>query len=281
MALSPTLQAIADLPPLRDVVNDFGLRADKAFGQNFLFDLNLTAKIARAAGDLAGHTVFEIGPGPGGLTRGLLTDTKADKVIAIEKDRRIIPALDPLVKAADGRLSVIEQDALMFDYASVSGPKAIVANLPYNVATPLLINWLHHADQFSSFTLMFQREVAERLFAPVGDKAYGRLSILTQLLCTGHIVFDLPPEAFTPPPKVTSSVIRLVPKPASAFEGMNKAELIRKVEAVTNMAFGQRRKMLRQSLKPLQVNWDQVGIAETKRAEDLSVSDYVQLASLV
>lgn len=281
MALPSDIQAIADLPPLRDVVNDFGLRADKSFGQNFLFDLNLTAKIARAAGDLSGHTVFEIGPGPGGLTRGLLTDTKAGKVIAIEKDRRIIPALDPLVKAAQGRLELIEQDALTFDYASVTGPKAIVANLPYNVATPLLINWLYQAEQFTSFTLMFQREVAERLFALVGDKAYGRLSILTQLLCTGHIVFDLPPEAFTPPPKVTSSVVRLVPKPASAFEGINKAELIRKVEIVTQMAFGQRRKMLRQSLKPLQIDFEQAGILETKRAEDLSVSDYVRLASQV
>lgn len=281
MAFHTDLQAISDLPPLRDVVNDFGVRADKSFGQNFLFDLNLTAKIARAAGDLSGHTVFEIGPGPGGLTRGLLTDTQAEKVIAIEKDRRIIPALDPLVKAANGRLQLVEQDALTFDYTAISGPKAVVANLPYNVATPLLINWLYQAEQFSSFTLMFQREVAERLFAPVGNKAYGRLSILTQLLCTGHIVFDLPPEAFTPPPKVTSSVVRLIPKSSSAFDGIDKMMLIRKVENVTQMAFGQRRKMLRQSLKPLQIDWDKAGIAETKRAEDLSVSDYVQLASQV
>jgi 16S rRNA (adenine1518-N6/adenine1519-N6)-dimethyltransferase len=282
MALAPAiLQAIDALPPLRDVVNDNALRADKSFGQNFLFDLNLTGKIARAAGDLKDATIIEVGPGPGGLTRALLTETAARQIIAIEKDRRVIPALSSLVKAAGGHLQLLEEDALHFDYQTVPAPKAIVANLPYNIATPLLIHWLHHADQFISFTLMFQREVAERLFAPAGSKAYGRLSVLTQLLCTGHIVFDLPPEAFTPPPKVTSSVVRLIPRPEMEFAGQDKAILVEKVEQVTKMAFGQRRKMLRQSLKPLNIDWDKVGIDQTKRAEDLTVSDYVRLASLV
>ena len=147
---------------------------------------------------------------------------------------------------------------------SIPGPKAIVANLPYNVATPLLLHWLHHAEQFTSLTLMFQREVAERLFAPVGDKGYGRLSIITQLLCTGHILFDLPPEAFTPAPKVTSSVVRLIPRPAAQFAGQDKTKLIHDIETITQMAFGQRRKMLRQSLKPLNLDWAALGIAETK-----------------
>ncbi len=274
------INAITALPPLRDVVSEFGLRADKAFGQNFLFDLNLTGKIARSAGDLTGHTVFEIGPGPGGLTRALLTETKAEQVIAIEKDRRVLPLLDDLQFAAGSRLKILERDALFFDY-NTPGPKAIVANLPYNVATPLLLHWLHHADEFSSFTLMFQREVAERLFAKVGDKAYGRLSIITQLLCTGHIVFDLPPEAFTPPPKVTSSVVRLVPRPADAFAGQDKVTLIKNIEIITQMAFGMRRKMLRQSLKPLHIDFAALGIAETKRAEELTINDYVTLATQV
>ena len=273
--------AIDALPPLRDVVNEYSLRADKAFGQNFLFDLNLTGKIARLAGDLTGHTVIEIGPGPGGLTRALLTETKADTVIAIEKDRRVTPLLDSLQHAAGKRLQIYEYDALEFDYNRIPGPKAIVANLPYNVATPLLLHWLHNAEQFTSLTLMFQREVAERLFAQVGSKAYGRLSIVTQLLCTGHIVFDLPPEAFTPPPKVTSSVVRLVPRPSEYFAGQDKVKLIRNIETITQMAFGQRRKMLRQSLKALNVDFAAVGIAETQRAEDLTVTDYVRLASLV
>lgn len=272
--------SLAALPPLRDVVNEGGIRADKAFGQNFLFDLNLTGKIARTAGDLTGHTVFEIGPGPGGLTRALVGETKADTIIAIEKDRRIIPILEPLQNVAGDRLQIIEQDALTFDYTSIPGPKAIVANLPYNVATPLLIHWLYNCDAFTSFTLMFQREVAERLFAPVGSKAYGRLSVLTQLLCTGHIAFDLPPSAFTPPPKVTSSVVRLIPRPAEHFKGQDKQALIKKVEEIAALAFNQRRKMLRQSLKALNIDWDKAGIDPTKRAEDLSVTDYVTLATL-
>jgi 16S rRNA (adenine1518-N6/adenine1519-N6)-dimethyltransferase len=273
------IQAIDALPALRDVVNDFGLRADKAFGQNFLFDLNLTGKIARSANDLTDATIIEVGPGPGGLTRALLTQTGAKQIIAIEKDRRVIPALQPLVEAAQGTLTLIEGDALHFDYDAIPAPKAIIANLPYNVATPLLLHWLHHADQFVSFTLMFQREVADRLFAPVGDKAYGRLSIITQYMCDGYKIFDLPPEAFTPPPKVTSSVVRLKPKAMPLYSDQKPiADMLSTLEHITQLAFGQRRKMLRQSWKSLSIAWDVVGIAETERAEDISVADYARVA---
>ena len=252
----------------------------KRFGQHFLLDLNLTAKIARAAGDLAGLTVFEIGPGPGGLTRALLA-TGATRVIAIERDKRCVAALQPLVDAAQGRLSVIEADALATDLAALApAPRAIVANLPYNVATPLLIGWLKEIGAFESLTLMFQREVALRLVAAPRSADYGRLSVMTQWLAEPHLLFDLPPQAFTPPPKVVSSVVRLVPRglpsDAPGFASM---------ERVVAAAFGQRRKMLRQALRSLMPNpmplLDRAEIAPTARAEELSVAEFVRMAGML
>lgn len=254
------------------------LRARKALGQNFLLDLNITAKIARAAGDLSALTVFEVGPGPGGLTRGLLTEGAA-AVIAVEFDPRAVGALQPLVAAAGGRLRVIEGDALHTDITGLApAPRAIVANLPYNIATPLLIGWLRqiHADPgaFAHMTLMFQREVADRITAPAGGKTYGRLAVISQWLCTAQRVFDLPPEAFSPPPKVTSSIVRLVPLAAAGERPSFGA-----METVTAAAFGQRRKMLRAALKSLPGLLEATGIDGTLRAEQLSVADFIKLAT--
>lgn len=274
------MSEIAALPPLRDVIAAHDLRAHKALGQNFLLDLNLTAKIARAAGDLDGVHVFEIGPGPGGLTRGLL-QTDAVRITALEFDSRAVAALQDLVQAAKGRLEVIEGDALATDLTRLSKPpRAIVANLPYNIATPLLVGWLRQIREnpqaYRSMTLMFQREVAERLCAAPGSKTYGRLSILAQWLCEVKMVFDVPPAAFTPPPKVTSSVVRFVPKalngPQPAFE---------MIEKLTAAAFGQRRKMIRSSLKDYRDALAACGLEETSRAENLSVEDFIALACFV
>lgn len=274
--MSAIKDAIATLPPLRELVNQHGLQANKAFGQNYLFDLNLTARIARLAGDISGHTVFEVGPGPGGLTRMLLAETNADRVIAIEKDPRFIEALQPLVDLSQGRLTLTEGDALRTDLVALSpAPRVVIANLPYNVGTELLISWLHTPNEFSQFILMFQKEVAERIVAKPKTKAYGRLAVLAQNLCEAKIALNVPASAFTPPPKVTSSVIHLKPKPDA-----HKVP-ITTLEKLTAAAFGQRRKMLRQSMKPWLHILEQANIDNSLRPEDLSVQDFLRLAQMV
>ncbi|MBT6826868.1 MAG: 16S rRNA (adenine(1518)-N(6)/adenine(1519)-N(6))-dimethyltransferase RsmA, partial [Rhodospirillales bacterium] len=240
---------IENLPPLRDIIDQFDLRAKKSLGQNFLLDLNLTARIAKAAGPLDQCDVIEIGPGPGGLTRALL-QAGARHVHAIERDERCVRAAQIIADASGGRLSIIEADALKLDVPTIgTAPRRIVANLPYNVATPLLLSWLHQVDSIESMTLMFQREVAERIVAKPGNKTYGRLSVITQWLCDARFEFDISPKAFTPPPKVTSSVITLTPR-ATPLAPATFGHL----EQVTQAAFGQRRKMLRASLKSTGVN---------------------------
>lgn len=267
---------LSHLPPLRDVIAFAQLDAKKSLGQNFLLDLNLTAKIVRAAGNLEGVNVIEVGPGPGGLTRPLV-ESAAASVTAIERDDRAVAALQPLVVAANGKLTLIPDDALKADYITLApAPRAIVANLPYNIATPLLMGWLENIAQYHSLTLMFQKEVADRLVAQPSTSSYGRLSVITQWMATAEKCIDLPPSAFTPPPKVNSSVVHLRPKPRTddiAFKAM---------ERVTAAAFGQRRKMLRQSLKSLGVPaeplLEQAGIAGTARAEEIDVAGFVRLA---
>lgn len=269
------------LPPLRDVIASHNLRAEKKFGQNFLLDLNITDKIARAAGNLTGKTVFEIGPGPGGLTRSLLK-AGAEKVIAIEFDGRAVNALSGLQKAADGRLEIIHGDALQTDLCALcpDGDAEIAANLPYNIATPLLIGWLQqiHEKQgcFSGMTLMFQKEVAQRIVAHPGDKVYGRLAVLSQWLCHTRKIFDLPPSAFTPPPKVSSSIVRFEPKALDA-----DAPAFSAVEKVTAAAFGQRRKMLRSSLKKYVDVLERLEIDSNLRAENLGIENYIDLAKTI
>jgi 16S rRNA (adenine1518-N6/adenine1519-N6)-dimethyltransferase len=275
---------LADLPPLRDVIRDHGLRAEKSLGQNFLLDLNLTGKIARTAKHLEGRTVFEIGPGPGGLTRALLS-TKAQKVVAIEYDPRAIAALQDLKTAAKGRLEIVHADALHADLVALGKedggepPYVIVANLPYNIATPLLTGWLEQAYDmpglYAEMVLMFQKEVAQRIVAKPNTKVYGRLSILSQWICEAKIAFDVPPAAFTPPPKVTSSIVRLVPK------DMSRDIDFHQMEEITAKAFGQRRKMLRSSLKDYVGHFEACGLDPQKRAEDLDVATYVRLAEAV
>jgi 16S rRNA (adenine1518-N6/adenine1519-N6)-dimethyltransferase len=263
------------LPPLRDVIARYELGARKALGQHFLLDLNLTGRIARGAGDLSGVTVVEVGPGPGGLTRALLA-TPARAVVAVERDRRCVEALDDLRLAANGRLSIVEADALTVDMLALApAPRAVVANLPYNVATPLLIGWLKGIGDYVSLTLMFQKEVADRLLAAPGGKTYGRLSVIAQWRAEVIPLFNLPAKAFTPPPKVDSTVVKLVPRPA--FEPASFAAM----ETVTAAAFGQRRKMLRQSLKSLgdaEALLAAVGIPPTARAEEIPVSGFAALA---
>ncbi|HYH20664.1 MAG TPA: 16S rRNA (adenine(1518)-N(6)/adenine(1519)-N(6))-dimethyltransferase RsmA [Azospirillum sp.] len=263
------------LPPLRDVIAQHGLAARKALGQNFLLDLNLTGRIARSAGDLTGVTVVEVGPGPGGLTRALVA-SNAKAVIAIERDQRFIGALQDLVQAANGRLAIIEADALDVDPVDLApAPRAIAANLPYNVATPLLIGWLKRIAEYVSLTLMFQKEVADRLVARPGSKAYGRLSVITQWRADARVQFNLPPRAFTPPPKVESAVVHLTPR--ADPEPADWAAM----EAVTAAAFGQRRKMLRQSLKTLgnaEALLAEAGLLPTARAEEIDVPGFAALA---
>ena len=271
---------IDGLPPLREVIATHGLSARKALGQNFLLDLNLTAKIARQAGDLSGTDVLEIGPGPGGLTRGLLVEG-ARKVLAVEKDPRCLPALAEIAAAYPGRLEVIEGDALQVDaLAHLTPPIAICANLPYNVGTELLVRWLTPAvwpPVWRSLTLMFQKEVAERIIAKPGDKAYGRLAVLAQWRCDAQIVMHLPPEAFTPPPKVSSAVVHLRALPAPRFDADPKL-----LERIVAAGFNQRRKMLRASLKGLspeiEDHLNAVGIAPTERAERVSLEQFCALA---
>jgi 16S rRNA (adenine1518-N6/adenine1519-N6)-dimethyltransferase len=273
---------IDGLPPLREVVQTHGLRAEKSLGQNFLFDLNLTSKIARASGPLAGGTIVEVGPGPGGLTRALLMEG-AGRVIAIERDARCLPALAEIAAAYPGRLEVVHGDALKADMRGLTGgaPARIVANLPYNVATPLLTGWLAAEPWppcWESLTLMFQREVAERIVATPAQRVdYGRLGVLCGWRTQAEILFDVPASAFVPPPKVTSSVVHLVPR------AVPLPCALKSLERVTQAAFGQRRKMLRQSLKSLGVPPDRLlaeaGLQPTARAEEIPVGGFVALAN--
>jgi 16S rRNA (adenine1518-N6/adenine1519-N6)-dimethyltransferase len=265
------------LPPLRDVIRTHNLRAEKALGQNFLLDQNLTDKIARLANIADGTTVFEIGPGPGGLTRSLLS-SPARHVIAIEYDPRAVAALQDLSAAADGKLTVVQADALTADLLTLApAPRAIAANLPYNISTVLLIRWLEtiRADSgaFTSMTLMFQKEVADRILAGPGNRNYGRLSVMAQWLCSVKRLFDLPPEAFTPPPKINSTVLHFVPRAMPQH-----APSFSTLEKILAAAFQQRRKMIRSSLKTYAAALEQTGIEQTLRAEDLSVEDYLRLA---
>lgn len=268
--------AIEALPPLREVIAQQGLSAKKSLGQNFLLDLNLTRRIARSAGDLSKGVTVEVGPGPGGLTRALLLEG-ADKVIAIEKDQRAIGALAPLIHAAEGRLEVIEADALKFDFSSLgSGPIRIVANLPYNISTRLVLGWLKMGTRFEALTLMFQKEVANRLTAPPGDGDYGRLSVVVQWLAETEQLFDVPARAFKPEPKITSTIVQLRPR-ETPLAPADQDQL----EKVTATAFGQRRKMLRASLKSMggEKLLTSVGIDPTSRPEQLSIEQFCALAN--
>jgi 16S rRNA (adenine1518-N6/adenine1519-N6)-dimethyltransferase len=267
----------AGLPPLREITARYGIAARRGLGQNFILDLNLTRRIARAGGPLDQATVIEIGPGPGGLTRALLAEG-ARRVIGIERDPRCLAALGELQACYPGRLEVVAGDALAVDPASLcERPRKIVANLPYNIATALLLRWLARIGEYESLTLMFQREVAQRLVAVPRSPAYGRLSVLVQWLTEPKLLFDLPPRAFVPAPKVTSSVVSLIPRAmplAPAAQPM--------LERVTAAAFGQRRKMLRSSLKtlafPVEPLLAAAGIAPTARAEELSIAEFCALA---
>ncbi|MSO98327.1 MAG: 16S rRNA (adenine(1518)-N(6)/adenine(1519)-N(6))-dimethyltransferase RsmA [Rhodospirillaceae bacterium] len=272
------------LPPLRDVLARHDLRADKKLGQHFLLDLNLTSKIARAGGDLSKGTTIEIGPGPGGLTRALLAG--GANVIAVERDQRCRPILAELAAAYPGKLDVLWGDALTLGAHELGdSPRRIVANLPYNIGTELLIGWLDHAAAFQSMTLMFQSEVGDRLVASPGSKTYGRLSVLVQWLCDVRPLFRIGPQAFTPPPQVESTVVQLSPLAKPRFPA-EKAD----IERATAAAFGQRRKMLRQSLKTLALDngfkdgaglCESVGINPEDRAESLSVEQFCALARAI
>jgi 16S rRNA (adenine1518-N6/adenine1519-N6)-dimethyltransferase len=273
----PVADAIGALPPLRETIAAHGLDARKRFGQHFLLDLNLTRRIARSAAPLDEGTIIEIGPGPGGLTRALLMEG-AQHVVALEVDPRAVGALHQLQAAAAGRLEIVEGDALAADPATFGGPpRRIVANLPYNVATALLIRWLHAADAIADMVLMFQKEVVDRLVAPPRTKDYGRLSVLAQHVCEVHRLFEVAPSAFVPPPKVMSAVARLCPRSPD-----RRLSDLRPLERVTAAAFGQRRKMLRGALQglfddPIAV-LEGLCLSPTARAEELSVADFVRLA---
>lgn len=268
-----------NLPPLRDVIARYDLAPKKSLGQNFLFDLNLTARIARAAGANNGGVFYEIGPGPGGLTRALLAEGTG-KVIAVERDERCLPALAEIAAAYPGRLEVVNADAMTVDEAALL-PRGvrIAANLPYNVGTALLVKWLTPPawpPVWTSLTLMFQKEVAQRITAQPGTEHYGRLAVLAQWRCTAKILFDVNRGAFVPPPNVTSAIVRLEPRATP----LAPADLA-KLEKVTQSAFGQRRKMLRQSLKPLggEALLARAGIDPTRRPEDLAIPEFAALAN--
>lgn len=264
--------ALSDLPPLRDVIQQYELWANKKLGQNFLLDMNITDRIVRVAGDVTDSTVLEIGPGPGGLTRSILK-AGAKKLIAVEKDSRCVTALQEIKQAVGDQLDIIEGDALAIDLCALSTPpRRIIANLPYNVATPLLIGWLKKIQHFQSLTLMFQKEVAEKIVGAPGSKDFGRLSVICQWLTVPKIMYHLPNSAFVPPPKVASSVVHFVPR-----EKIEKAEF-HKMEQITAAAFGQRRKMLRSSLKKFDLDFEKLGIDPTKRAEELPVADFCAMA---
>jgi 16S rRNA (adenine1518-N6/adenine1519-N6)-dimethyltransferase len=263
-----------DLPPLRDSLEAHGLLAKKSFGQHFLLDLNITRKIVRLAGPFEGRAVIEVGPGPGGLTRAIL-ESDAGKVVLVEKDPRFLPLLAEL-DTGDLRLTIIEADALKVDEAAlVEGPAHVVSNLPYNVGTPLLIKWLTGAWTPHALTLMFQKEVAERIVAAPGDDAYGRLAVISQAVAEARIVMHLPAAAFTPPPRVASAVVHLIPRPARP-----DAATLKRLERVTAAAFGQRRKMLRSSLKTLGGGalCEAAGIDPDARAETIDIAGFLGLA---
>ncbi|MFC4351645.1 16S rRNA (adenine(1518)-N(6)/adenine(1519)-N(6))-dimethyltransferase RsmA [Fodinicurvata halophila] len=275
------MSCLESLPPLREVIARHELAARKSLGQNFLLDLNLTGRIARSAGPLGEGTIIEIGPGPGGLTRALL-GAGAAHVIAVEKDHRCLKALEEIQAVSDGRLEVLAGDALEIPTSELGRPpRRIVANLPYNVATPLLISWLRaiarESGSLDRLILMFQKEVAQRITASPHSKPYGRLAVLAQWLCEAESLFDIAPTAFTPPPKVTSSLVRLIPRshPLSPCP-------VEALEKVTAAAFGQRRKMLRQSLKSVFAKptdiLQELDLAETARAEELAIEDFCALA---
>jgi 16S rRNA (adenine1518-N6/adenine1519-N6)-dimethyltransferase len=276
------LSAPDGLPPIRDVIRMSGLTARKSLGQNFLLDFNLTRRIARAAGPLEGATIVEVGPGPGGLTRALLLEGAA-RVVAIEKDERCLPALGEIANAYPGRLDIVGADALQVDYAALDlqRPARIVANLPYSVATPLLVGWLKTEPWppwFDRLTLMFQREVALRIVAKSGSRDYGRLAVLSQWRTSPRVLLTLAAAAFTPRPKVDSSVVELVPR-AAPQPSCNVAAL----ERVTAAAFGQRRKMLRSSLRQITRDTEplleQLGIDPKARAEQLEIGDFCRIAN--
>ncbi len=264
------------LPSLREVIARHGLSANKRLGQHFLLDSNITDRVVRAAGSLDGINVVEIGPGPGGLTRSLLR-SGVSHIVAIEQDRRCIDTLNELAAVYPGRLDIIEGDALQLDPVElIAEPRRIVANLPYNISVPLILRWLHRAECYAGFTVMVQKEVADRLAAAPGGKTYGRLSVMAQWLCDIHVDFTLSPRAFVPPPKVTSAVIVMTPLARPRAEADRRL-----LETVTAAAFGQRRKMLRSSLKGLGLNPSDVDIDPERRAETLSVEEFCRLARLL
>lgn len=276
--------SVESLPPLREVIARHELAARKSLGQHFLLDLNLTDRIARAAGDLATGTTIEVGPGPGGLTRSLLRQG-ARRVVCIERDARAVAAIRELATAFPDRLEVIDADALTVDMADLGPPpRRIVANLPYNISTALLIRWLHRAEALESMTLMFQKEVVDRLVAVPRSKAYGRLSVMTQVVCKVTRLFDIAPTAFVPPPKVISTVVHLVPHLHLPTAPDGTISNLRSLETVTAAAFGQRRKMLRSSLRAIfqdpEAALASCGIVGTARAEDLPPAAFVSLAAL-
>jgi 16S rRNA (adenine1518-N6/adenine1519-N6)-dimethyltransferase len=273
---------LEDLPTLREALAAHDLAAKKSFGQHFLLDMGVTRRIATLAGPLEGHAVLEVGPGPGGLTRALLE--AGARVVAVEKDRRFIPLLSELAAAADGALLVVEADALKVDEAGLLAGHApgqerhVVANLPYNVGTALLVKWLTGPFQPDSLTLMFQKEVAQRITARVGEDAYGRLSVIAQTLCSAKLVMELSARAFTPPPKVASAVVRLTPRPDRP-----QGPVVEALETVTAAAFGQRRKMLRSSLKALggAALCAEAALDADLRAEAITPPAFVDLALAV
>ena len=268
--------AIQILPPLLEVIRRFDLNPRKSLGQHFLLDLNITNRIARIGGDLTQNNIVEIGPGPGGLTRALL-DNRAKQVTTVERDPRCAAAIHELAVHYPNKLKVVEGDALKIRIQDIAEPPIqIIANLPYNIATPLLLSWLRNLDGITHLVLMFQREVADRLAAKPRTKAYGRLSVITQWLCEVRPVFNLPKIAFIPPPKVISTVIELRPRPNPLAEAQFES-----LEAVTAAAFGQRRKMLRASLKSLDINPAKAGIDPTRRAEELIPEEFCALARLI
>ncbi len=268
------IDKIANLPPVSEMMRGCGLEPKKQFGQNFLFDLNLTGRIARAVPDIENTVVIEVGPGPGGLTRALLL-AGAKRVIAIEKDIKTTPILSQIIDAADGRLDVIFDDALRVDLSNFNKfGYAICSNLPYNVGTELLINWLHKmadGENIKSLTLMFQKEVAQRIIAKVGDSQYGRLSVLANLICDTKILFDVPNTAFFPRPQVQSAVVQIIPN-KDKIKNIND---ITKLEKLTARLFGQRRKMIRGIIK---IDWSEYGLNGTERAEELPPETFLKIA---
>ena len=271
------MDKIISLPPVSEMMRESGLEPKKQFGQNFLFDLNLTGRIARSVPDIAKTTVVEVGPGPGGLTRALLM-AGAKKVIAIEKDKTTEPILTQIVKASDGKLEIIFGDALKLKLDNFGHDGyAICSNLPYNVGTELLINWLHKiadGEKIKSLTLMFQREVAQRIVACVGDKQYGRLSVLANLIADTKILFDVPNTAFVPRPKVQSAVVQIIPN----AKKIKAIQNITKLEKLTAKLFGQRRKMIRGIIK---TDWESFGLHGTERAEEISPRIFLKISGII